>query len=146
MNTNGKHKIIPAAYLILIKDGRTLLARRCNTGFEDGNYGLVAGHIEERESAKQALQREVKEEAGIDINLSDIEIAHIMHRKCADGERVDFFFTTDKYLDEPQNMEPDKCDDMQWFPLDNLPENTINFARFAIENYQKGIFYSEFGW
>lgn len=145
-NSNGRYKIVPSSYLILIKENQTLLARRCNTGFEDGNYGLIAGHGEESESAMQTLIREVKEESGIDIQLSDIKIAHIMHRKAANDERVDFFFTAEKYQGEPKIMEPRKCDDLRWFPINNLPENTIDYIKQAIENYQKGIFYSEFGW
>ena len=143
---NGRYKIVPSSYLILIKDGKTLLARRCNTGFEDGNYGLVSGHLEEKEAATEALIRESKEEAGIDIKREDVKIAHIMHRKSIKDERIDFFFTAEKYEEEPRIMEPDRCDDMQWFPLDNLPENTIDYIRSTIENYKKGIFYSEFGW
>jgi 8-oxo-dGTP diphosphatase len=30
-----------AAYLLLLKDGKVLLLRRHNTGYEDGNYGTV---------------------------------------------------------------------------------------------------------
>ncbi len=42
-------------------------------------------------------------------------------------------------------MEPDKCDDLQFFPLDNLPDMIEPF-RGAIDCIQKGITYSEFGW
>jgi len=143
---NGRYKIVPSSYLILIKGNQTLLARRCNTGFEDGNYGLIAGHGEESESAMQTLIRETKEESGINIQFSDIKIAHIMHRKASSDERVDFFFTAEKYEGEPKIMEPDKCDDLQWFPINSLPENTIDYIKQAIESYKKGIFYSEFGW
>lgn len=143
---NGRYKIVPSSYLILIKENQTLLARRCHTGFEDGNYGLVAGHCEEKESATQALIREIKEEAGIDLHPSSIKLVHVMHRKAQSDERVDFFFTAEKYAGIPKIMEPEKCDDLRWFPIDDLPKNTIDYIRQAIENYQKGIFYSEFGW
>jgi hypothetical protein len=41
-------------------------------------------------------------------------------------------------------MEVDKCDDMKWFPLSNLPQNIVPSVKFVIENFQKGILFSEF--
>jgi 8-oxo-dGTP diphosphatase len=41
---------IPASYLFLERDNRILLLRRSNTGYEDGNYSLIAGHVEANES------------------------------------------------------------------------------------------------
>ena len=49
-----RFKLIPSVYIILVKDGKTLLLRRQNTGYEDGNYGLVAGHADGDESARAA--------------------------------------------------------------------------------------------
>lgn len=82
------------------------------------------------------------------INPNDLEVVHVMHRKTdnIDNERVDFYFVAKKWEGEPRNMEEDKCDDLKWFPITKLPRNTISCVRQAIENYQKNIFYSEFGW
>lgn len=140
-----KFKLIASVYLLFLKDNKILLSRRCNTGYEDGNYGLVAGHLDEHESLTYAAIREAKEECGIDIDSNDLEVKTVMHRRQND-ERVDFFFEVKKWIGEPINTEPNKCDDLSWFPLDNLPSNTIPYIRRAIECYQKGIIYSEFGW
>ena len=35
-----------AVHLLLVKDDRVLLLKRYNTGYEDGNYSVVAGHID----------------------------------------------------------------------------------------------------
>lgn len=61
-------------------------------------------------------------------------------------ERADFFFEVKKYSKEIQNMEPKKCSELKWFNLDNLPDNTVPYAKHAIECYQQGIYFSEFGW
>jgi len=136
-----RFKFIIAVYLMLIEDGKILLLRRFNTGYEDGNYSLVAGHVDEGESFKEAIIREAKEEAGIEIDLKDIEVAHIMQR--IPLGRVSVFLTAKKWSGEIKNMEPEKCDDLSWFDIDNLPENTIPYIREAIENYRKNILYSE---
>ena len=63
-----------SVYLLFIKDGKILLLRRANTGYEDGNYGLVAGHLDAHESLTNAAIREAKEESGVDIYLEDLEV------------------------------------------------------------------------
>jgi 8-oxo-dGTP pyrophosphatase MutT (NUDIX family) len=106
-----RHKLIVSIYLILIQDEKVLLLRRFNTGYEDGKYCFPAGHLEPNESIAQGLQREVKEEVGIDIRPRDATLVHTMHRKESD-ERVDFFFTVSTFTGVPRNCEPDKCDDV----------------------------------
>ena len=150
LNQSAKHfvdpttrfKLILSIYLFLVKDGKVLLLKRANTGYEDGKYSLPAGHADGNESARAATVREANEEAGVDVNLEDLKFAHAMHRLQND-ERVDFFFVADKWLGEPKNMEPEKCDDLSWFPLNDLPANTIPYIKQALESYQQGIYYSE---
>ncbi|MBU4142008.1 MAG: NUDIX domain-containing protein [Patescibacteria group bacterium] len=141
-----RFKIIPVSLLILIKDGNILLSRRFNTGHEDGNYGVVSGHLDGNETFMEAMAREAKEEAGIDIAAKDLEVAHVMHRKSPPDERIDFYIRANNWQGEPKIMEPNKCDDLKWFSIDNLPANTIPYIRQAIEKIRKKIFYSEFGW
>jgi len=146
MTTKKRHQNIPASYLVLIRDGQILLIRRYQTGFQDGNYSMVAGHVDKGETFTKAIIREAEEEAGLKLTAEQIRVAHIMHRKSIDSERIDVFFVADSWKGEPCNREPNKCDDMSWFPLDNLPENTIPYIKQAIDSIRKNIFYSEHGW
>ena len=140
-----RFKIVPTSHLVLIKNNEILLLRRFNTGYEDGKYSFVAGHLDGDETFKQAMAREAKEEAGIILNPDDLEIIHVMHKKVPGEERIDLFLTADKWEGEPKNMETRKCDDLSWFGLNNLPENTIPYIKQAINSIQKKIIYSEFG-
>lgn len=143
-NTN-----IPASYLVLIKDNKILMLRRFNTGFEDGNYSVVAGHVEEGESFSQCIIREAKEEAGIILDQKNIRVVHVMHRDSKtseNNERVDVFFTASKWEGVIENKESDKCDDLAWFDIDNMPENTVNYVRDVISCIRNNVFYSESGW
>ena len=144
--TKKRFKIIPTSHLILIKDNRILLLRRFNTGYEDGNYSVVAGHLDGNETFIQAMVREAKEEANIDIKPEDLEVVHVMHRKQPNEERVDFFIRANRWKGEPKIMEPHKCDDLSWFELDNLPKNIILYVKQGINCFLNNVFYSELGW
>ena len=136
----------PASYLVLFKDNQVLLLKRFNTGYEDGKYSMIAGHVDAGESFSEAVIRESYEEAGIELNNENLQVFHIMHRKALDSERIDVFFIAKSWNGELKNKEPRKCSDLSWFDIDNIPENTIPYIKFAIQNIRNKIFYSEFGW
>ena len=135
-----------AVHLFLIKDNKILLSRRYNTGFQDGNYSLVAGHIEGNETIKQAMIREALEEANIILDNEDLKIVQVMHRKTEFEERIDFFLVVHQWQGELKNNEPSKCDDLRWYLIDQLPENMVEYVRYAFICYLKKIFFTEFGW
>jgi len=141
-----RFKLVPTSHLILIKNNKILLSRRFNTGYEDGNYSVVAGHLDGNETFVHAMVREAKEEAGIEIEPKDLEVIHVMHRKCPTEERIDFFIKAKKWKGELKIMEHDKCDDLKWFDLNNLPVNIIPYIKQAIEKIRNNTFYSEHGW
>jgi 8-oxo-dGTP pyrophosphatase MutT (NUDIX family) len=134
-----------AVHLFLVRDGRVLLSRRRGTGYEDGSYSVVAGHLDGDEEVRAAASREAEEEAGIRIAPSQLEIVGVMHRKSND-ERLDFFVLATAWSGRIANREPHKCDDLAWFPLDRLPANTIPYVRRALENYRAGRWFDSFGW
>jgi ADP-ribose pyrophosphatase YjhB (NUDIX family) len=117
-----KHTVIPAVHLFLIKENKILLARRFNTWFHDGDWSVTAGHVESGESPIEAMIREAQEEAGIQVDTKNLICSHVMSRIWRD-ERVDFFFTCKNWTGEPEIMEPHKCDAMQWFEIEKIPDN-----------------------
>ncbi len=143
---NERFRIISGAYLILIKDKKVLLSRRCNTGYCDGKWGLPAGHLEENETIMHTAVREGEEEIGIKINAADLRLVHVMHRMERDGTRLNLFFAAEKWDGEPKNAEPEKCDNVCFFGINSLPENITPYVKQAIDNMLKKIPYSEHGW
>ncbi|OHA64143.1 MAG: NUDIX hydrolase, partial [Candidatus Wildermuthbacteria bacterium RIFCSPHIGHO2_01_FULL_48_27b] len=130
-HNKDRHRIIPAAYVIFQQENKILLQRRYNTGYEDGNYSFVSGHVEQGESYSNAIIREAKEEAGVELRGQDLRFVHLMHRKGEDSynERADVFFVAERWSGEIANAEPHKCDDLSWFDKNNLPENLVPYIR-----------------
>lgn len=141
------HQKFPVAvHLFLLRGNDVLLVRRRNTGFEDGKLSVVAGHVDPGESVTQAAIREAFEEVGVRLAREGLRMVGAMHRN-AQESRVDFFL---EYrlgdLDAPANCEPEKCSELVWADLAALPQDTITYVRSAIENFQGGTWFQEFGW
>lgn len=142
-----RFKLVAAVHLFLVKEEKILLLRRFNTGYEDGNYSVPAGHIDGGESISTAMIREAYEEAKIILDPEQLFCIHTMHRTKPEGtESIDFFFTATNWDGEVKIGEPDKCDELSWFDIGNLPKNTIPYISFAIEQFQEGKTVSEYGW
>ncbi len=142
-----RHRVIPAVYILLRRADTVLCIRRANTGYQDGHYGLPAGHLDGGEPAIVAMVREAKEEVDVTVRTTDLRLVHVMHRVAEEGthERMDLYFETTKWTGEPRNMEPHKCDDLQWYSIDNLPKKMVPVVRSALKHIAKGEPYSDYG-
>jgi mutator protein MutT len=141
-----RFQIPVAVFGILQRNDQVLLGRRFQTGHEDGNYGLPSGHIDGDESLSQALIRELKEEIGVKVNANDLEFRLLSHRNGSDKEYIDVFFRVKNWNGEPRIMEPDKCDDLSWFDISHLPDNTIDYIRQVLEAIAAGQTFREIAW
>ena len=147
MSRKDRFKLIPAVYLLLRDKDKVLLLRRANTGYQDGTYSLIAGHLDGDETGTSGMIREAKEEAGITILAGDLKLIHTAHRLSrgeVGQERIDLFFEATKWKGEIVNNEPEKCDDLSWFDVGNLPHQMLPFIRLVIKDIENGISYSEY--
>jgi 8-oxo-dGTP pyrophosphatase MutT (NUDIX family) len=141
-----RHQLTGDVHLLLInRVGRVLFGQRQNTGYEDGAWHLPSGHLEAHESVVAALIREAKEELGIVIEPDEVEFTHVMHNSSSGG-RVAFFFTVHRWTGTPHNQEPDKCAELRWFALDELPDHMIPYCRAALDWVAKDHCFSIYGW
>jgi len=143
----SEHQSLRAASYLVLKDGgQVLLMKRKNTGFKDGYWSLVAGHVDRGENFREAMVREAKEEAGIEIKKKNMEPFSVMHRDSRDAPYVDLFFKCEEWSGEIVNGEPEKCERLEWFEIDDLPERTIGFVRKALVESGQTLEYQEYGW
>ena len=139
-------KLIPAAYIIFREDNKILLLKRANTGYFDGSYSLPAGHFDGGESAAAVAAREAKEEVGVDIKPNSLKLKHTLHRISdipIKNERIDLFFETSKWSGQIKNMELDKCSELKWVAIDELPDNMVPEVRQALDKIAVGETFSE---
>lgn len=142
-----RNAAVTSSYLFLRKDGKTLLIKRQNTGYEDGNYQVPAGHVDAGELPTQAIIREAREEIGIDLASENLKFVHTSFRPKHDntGDRVDYFFEASRWRGEVINAEPHKCSELKWADSNEFPPNITLHIRVALEAVERGEPFSEIG-
>ncbi|QXJ27927.1 hypothetical protein J5U23_00795 [Saccharolobus shibatae B12] len=71
---------ILSVHLFLLRDNEIFLQLGKNTSYRDGCWSVIAGHVEAKESATNAMVREAKDEAGIIIGPKALILVHVMHK------------------------------------------------------------------
>jgi len=106
----------------------------------------AVGHVDKDESLKMAVAREAREELGI--NIENVSFATLMHKYEPSSGNTYFnaYFIAGSYVGIPSIKEPEKCIDLRWFNINDLPIDFINERKQAFQNYLSGIAYDEYGW
>lgn len=137
--------------LMLLKktEGKTLvlLQRRQNTGFADGLLDLsCSGHVEKGEAMSDAVLRECFEELGLSIKRENLRFVCFIHKR--DGDQIYYYgyFVCEEFEGEPRIMEGEKCSQLLWADMHNLPDDVISDRKGAVTAYFNGTHYLEYGW
>lgn len=143
----SRFQLVPAVSIILMRENQILLIRRSLTSeYGAGLYNLPGGHVDANETVRQAGIRELYEETGLQVPVEALEFVHLLHRRGRFHDYLASFFVVHIWQGEPVLNEPEKQIDMQWFPLDAIPECMIGGQRHALRYWVKGYSYSEYGW
>jgi len=139
-----KEKFLSSVYLIIKNDKEEiLLQRRQGTKLWPGFLALPAGHIDEKENAYEAVIREANEELGINISIENIVDTFVVNRRNKSlMPYYDVYFEINSYVGTIIISEPEKCSELVWCDINNLPEDMIDFEVEAIKNNQLGIKFS----
>ena len=128
-----------AVHMIIMKDDKILVQKRKGSKLWPGYYALPAGHIDEGENQYDALLREAKEELGI--KIEKIGNTYVVLRRNyfeIDGKvlepYIDFYFEVKEYTGEPMIMEENKCEELVWSSIEDLPEPFMNYMGDFLEN------------
>jgi len=144
-----KFAILAAAVYLIRKIGertQVLLHMRSGDIRGAGTWeASAAGHADPDEPLTVTAQREAMEEIGITFDPKDIVFTTCVYGK-HNGFRMHAHFFIDKWQGTPTIIEVDKAKNLTWFDMDELPENFFGDRGMALDNFKKGVVYSEYGW
>ena len=122
--------------IIVNNQGRLFLARRGpKAKNERGLWEFPGGSVEFGETMAAALQREIREEFGIEITVGKLldVVDHILK---AEGQHwISPTFLCAIAAGEPHIMEPEKCAEIGWFRPDEIPQELTQISRENLAHY-----------
>lgn len=119
------------AIIVRVERGEEILMVHAHS-FRDKHFGLVAGFVETGETLEECVRREVKEEAGIEIE--DIRYFGSQPWPYPCGLMVGF---TAKYSSGNLYLQKEELNDGGWFHKENMPElpGKASIARELVEDW-----------
>jgi len=110
---------------------QVLGAKRGQKGTHKGEWCLPCGYLDWDETISQAAVREVYEEAGLEIDLRDLDFYEIDSnpKKFAQNVTVHFilYYTGDQEV-STKNAEEGELEDIRWFDFEDAVKETWAFG------------------
>jgi 8-oxo-dGTP diphosphatase len=135
--TDKKYPKVGIGVMIQNEKGQVLLGLR-KGAHGAGEWNFPGGHLEFGETVLETAKREVKEEAGLDVDPIDlISVADEMrYIKSDDKHFLNIGVKASYNGGEPKVMEPEKCEKWQWFDLNDLPDKILDGTFQIIQNFK----------
>ncbi|MEK7556846.1 MAG: NUDIX hydrolase [Patescibacteria group bacterium] len=129
-----RHAIVHA---LVIKGSKILLVRRAEKLIEGGKWGFPGGFVDRDETLEEAVKREVKEEAGWDIEVTSLISIIDNPNRPRDADRQNIAFNYLCKAIEKTGESDWEVTEQKWFDLHSLPrEKEIAFDHYqVIQNY-----------
>jgi 8-oxo-dGTP diphosphatase len=116
---NNKSKPRVGVAVVVAKDNKILLGKRKGAHGE-GNWSFPGGHLEFGESVEECARRELAEETGLkalSLRLGPW-VSNIIDE---DKHYITLFVFINRFAGNLQLLEPNKCEEWEWFECDSLP-------------------------
>lgn len=105
--------------VIVIKNNKVLLGKR-KSAHGEGTWSFPGGHLEFQESWEDCARREVEEETNL--KIKNIRFGAVTNDFFENKHYVTILMVTDYDSGDLKTMEPDKCEQWDWFSWDRFPE------------------------
>ena len=119
----------------VLRGSKVLLGRRRGS-HGAGEYSSPGGHLDYLESFDACARRETREECGIELGSIRFQFVANVTRY-APKHYVHVGLLADWASGEPRVLEPDKCYDWAWYPVDSPPQPLFEMTRLAMVALQE---------
>ncbi|WP_091937488.1 NUDIX domain-containing protein [Propionivibrio dicarboxylicus] len=122
------------AVIYCTKTGKVLLGKRSSRVNKGGAWNLFGGRVDEGELPKEALLRELEEEAGLSMAARRISKLDTVTRKSRTGKierKLHYYITKTKEEFSP-DLNREHCD-FGWFKVNQLPSRFNGPTLIAIK-------------
>lgn len=111
---------------LVIENDRVLISER-HAGKCQGTYAGPGGHLEWMETFVDGALRELFEETDLVGDPGSCEVVGVDQGFAPEEDHcwVVVFVRVHHYTGDPKCMEPDKQGPLEWYPINNLPDNTL---------------------
>jgi ADP-ribose pyrophosphatase YjhB (NUDIX family) len=123
---------------VILRSGDKILMSQRGGDYENGRWHLPSGKLDSNEPLPKGAARELLEETGVTVDPAHLRMVHVVHHRQKEGDRVGFFFLATKWIGEPVNREPNKCLDLQWFDVADLPDDIIEYPAAGLHGCLAG--------
>lgn len=122
------------------KEKILLMKRGEKSKNEAGYWSKPGGAVEFGETVVESVKREIKEELNIEIDIwgYSLHTDHIIKKENQHWVSPNLIGKISK--GEPEIMEPDKCSEIKWFKLTELPKKITQTTKEPVEDYLSGKF------
>mgnify|MGYP001566077721 CR=1 FL=1 len=126
--------------IIVNSYGQLFLSRRgTKAKNERGLWEFPGGSVELGETLSEALQREMREEFGIEIVVGELldVVDHILKKEGQHWVSPSYICTIAS--GEPYIREPEKCAEIGWFHLSEIPKQLTQITSLNLTHYLQHI-------
>jgi 8-oxo-dGTP diphosphatase len=134
-------KRIVVGVQIIVRHGAKILLGLRKNAFQAGTWGLPGGYLGINQTLLEAAVKELKEETGL--VASKLRLFCVTDPLPASNHHMQIGVEALVYDGELEVKEPEKCEALIFYPLDNLPKPLFISSVEVINNYRSGKFYSE---
>ena len=128
---NNNSNFFIGVNVFVVRDGKLLLGKRKNC-YGAGTWALPGGHLEQGEKLVAGAARELMEETGL--SAESFEFTNIVNDPSTKKRHyLQIGFLAIGVKGEPDNKEPERCEEWCWFDLSALPENIFPNHKKQIE-------------
>jgi len=121
------------AIIVNNKNEVLLVQRSLNSRTEPWTWSRPWGQVEFWESIEAAIEREIYEEVWIIIKVTKfLEVTQTISKE-SNTHWLAFGYMADYISGEITNKEPENHTAVQWFPINNLPDNLNEYTRNSLD-------------